>query len=289
MNAEALNPEKIPAHALWVELTTRITTQPLHYRSGEEETAINSVHNLFQKTRELIEKHPDAIYFQALSLNLINRTLRPYNARWHRWITTRKAIPGIPDKSMLIIQDEQVRRKFREELIELQNILSYYVQAFRALSEGKNIPANVHDIIQEFGVGKSEAHLGNSIIAGLPQSLKHINELEHEEILQRRKNFNSRELKTPLQNLTGLALSGGGIRSATFCLGIVQTLARKDLFHQFDYLSTVSGGGYLGTFLSSVLADQDEQDKNKKPKEIIDDVLKSPRSKKGIKSCAPFT
>ncbi|MHB1054173.1 MAG: hypothetical protein ACYCZT_14070, partial [Thiobacillus sp.] len=42
--------------------------------------------------------------------------------------------------------------------------------------------------------------------------------------------------------LVGLALSGGGIRSATFCLGVIQALARLRLLHAFDYLSTVSGG-----------------------------------------------
>ena len=46
--------------------------------------------------------------------------------------------------------------------------------------------------------------------------------------------------------LTGLAVSGGGIRSATFALGVTQALAAHDLMRRFDYLSTVSGGGYLG-------------------------------------------
>jgi Patatin-like phospholipase. len=46
-----------------------------------------------------------------------------------------------------------------------------------------------------------------------------------------------------------LALSGGGIRSATFCLGLVRALAKKGLLKKFDYISTVSGGGYLGGML----------------------------------------
>ncbi|SAK87102.1 Patatin-like phospholipase [Caballeronia hypogeia] len=50
-------------------------------------------------------------------------------------------------------------------------------------------------------------------------------------------------------NLTGLAISGGGIRSATFALGVVQALASRDKMKYFDYLSTVSGGGYLGSSL----------------------------------------
>jgi choline dehydrogenase-like flavoprotein len=47
----------------------------------------------------------------------------------------------------------------------------------------------------------------------------------------------------------GLAISGGGIRSATFHLGVLQTLARARFIPQIDFLSTVSGGGYVGAFL----------------------------------------
>jgi hypothetical protein len=50
--------------------------------------------------------------------------------------------------------------------------------------------------------------------------------------------------------VTGLALSGGGIRSAVFCLGVLQALAKHDLLKRFDYLSTVSGGGYIGSSLT---------------------------------------
>ena len=50
---------------------------------------------------------------------------------------------------------------------------------------------------------------------------------------------------------TALCLSGGGIRSATFALGVLQGLARLSLLKQFDYLSTVSGGGYIGSWLSA--------------------------------------
>ncbi|SAL73224.1 Patatin-like phospholipase [Caballeronia choica] len=58
------------------------------------------------------------------------------------------------------------------------------------------------------------------------------------------------------EGLSGLAISGGGIRSATFALGVVQALAHQEKMRYFDYLSTVSGGGYLGcslTWLTSPL------------------------------------
>lgn len=53
--------------------------------------------------------------------------------------------------------------------------------------------------------------------------------------------------------LRGLALSGGGIRSASFSLGIMQALAHNGWLARIDYLSTVSGGGYIGASLTWTL------------------------------------
>ncbi|MHB1144689.1 MAG: patatin-like phospholipase family protein [Thiobacillus sp.] len=69
--------------------------------------------------------------------------------------------------------------------------------------------------------------------------------------------------------LVGLALSGGGIRSATFCLGVIQALARLRLLHAFDYLSTVSGGGYIGAWLSTLIF------RSRKPGQSVADALAS--------------
>ena len=64
--------------------------------------------------------------------------------------------------------------------------------------------------------------------------------------------------------LVGLALSGGGIRSASFSFGVIQALAKHGVLKTIDYLSTVSGGGFIGSCLSSVLNRKDvgpEQDR----------------------------
>ncbi len=53
----------------------------------------------------------------------------------------------------------------------------------------------------------------------------------------------------PEDSLIGLAFSGGGIRSATFNLGVIQGLANSKLLHKFDYISSVSGGGYISSWL----------------------------------------
>src|SRR4051794_2378003 len=53
------------------------------------------------------------------------------------------------------------------------------------------------------------------------------------------------------KNQTALCLSGGGVRSATFALGVIQALAQRGVLPRFDYLSTVSGGGFIGAWLSA--------------------------------------
>ena len=52
---------------------------------------------------------------------------------------------------------------------------------------------------------------------------------------------------------SALCLSGGGIRSATFALGVLQGLAHVGVLGAFDYLSTVSGGGYTGGWFTAWL------------------------------------
>lgn len=60
--------------------------------------------------------------------------------------------------------------------------------------------------------------------------------------------------KSADEPLVGLALSGGGLRSAAFGLGVLQTLARLGFLDRVDYFSTVSGGGYIGGWLHATLA-----------------------------------
>ncbi|MDZ4261100.1 MAG: hypothetical protein U1B30_02065, partial [Pseudomonadota bacterium] len=71
---------------------------------------------------------------------------------------------------------------------------------------------------------------------------------ELEEVANRRANCAENQNVNSLQNtfttennLVGLACSGGGIRSASFCLGVIQHLISHKLFSKVDYLSTVSG------------------------------------------------
>src|SRR6266404_4755336 len=60
-------------------------------------------------------------------------------------------------------------------------------------------------------------------------------------------------LRPTEDDLSAICLSGGGIRSAVFCLGGLMALDQAKLIQRFDYLSTVSGGGYIGGWLSKLL------------------------------------
>jgi choline dehydrogenase-like flavoprotein len=72
------------------------------------------------------------------------------------------------------------------------------------------------------------------------QSQNKINEADPEPLIQK---------DNWVDNVTGLGLSGGGVRSATLNLGILQALARGHWLRRVDFLSTASGGGYIGGFL----------------------------------------
>lgn len=67
--------------------------------------------------------------------------------------------------------------------------------------------------------------------------------------------------ETPGQwpDLAGICLSGGGIRSATLSLGLVQRLISEKIMHRFDYLSSVSGGGFFSACFTSLMNQPSER------------------------------
>jgi hypothetical protein len=84
--------------------------------------------------------------------------------------------------------------------------------------------------------------------AATPPDLASVRAAEMRTILGSEAGADAAEVET-----WGLALSGGGIRSATFGLGVLQALARLGLLRCFHYQSTVSGGGYVGAFLQGLI------------------------------------
>lgn len=86
--------------------------------------------------------------------------------------------------------------------------------------------------------------------------------------------------------LSALCLSGGGIRSATFNLGVLQSLARNKLLPEFDYLSSVSGGGYIASWLQAWIHRQQQntgtakdtfQDLGGRPEQPVNPLAPEPK------------
>ena len=114
--------------------------------------------------------------------------------------------------------------------------------------------------------------MSNKTCSNYTDSLTEIIKEEKKYIDAKRKKLtydceNSQNVLNPkIENLTGICFSGGGIRSATFNLGVIQGFTKNDKFEKFDYMSTVSGGGYIGSCLSSLLCNEGvDVDKKKSP------------------------
>ncbi len=109
-------------------------------------------------------------------------------------------------------------------------------------------------------IGPVNVEDSEAAAAGLDPGSARLRQAEQDYIRAWREARGDTEQQGEITNLAGLALSGGGIRSATFSLGVMQALAHRGLLKQFDYLSTVSGGGYIGsaiTWLVSTMAHKD--------------------------------
>lgn len=73
------------AWEMYVELITRVTTQQLASDTGDEETALTSVYNLFGVTRDILkQKGREAQNFTKIAVIVLNQIIRPFTAKWHK-------------------------------------------------------------------------------------------------------------------------------------------------------------------------------------------------------------
>ena len=103
------------AWELYVELLTRIATQPLPYHDGDDKTALDSVYAVFPMTREILRRHgPNAADFSKVAIPVLNQVVRPFTAKWHRL-----SLEGA-------FEDDARKHEFRDELAALQKRLRNY-------------------------------------------------------------------------------------------------------------------------------------------------------------------
>ena len=93
---------------------------------------------------------------------------------------------------------------------------------------------------------------------------------EKEQLLLRRQKLNIQHGTPGQENWFGIALSGGGIRSATINLGILKTLNRFGILKKADYLSSVSGGGYTHAYVQATAKEVGSLDQLFNDKHIAD-------------------
>lgn len=111
------------AWELYIELLTRIVTQPLPAESGDEQTALDSVYSLFPTTREILRRRgPTTIAFSKVAIPVLNQVVRPFTAKWHR-----ESIAGA-------FQQEAKREEFRKEMESLREDLRNYNRMLAAIA-----------------------------------------------------------------------------------------------------------------------------------------------------------
>jgi len=112
------DPDKDAAWDLYVELLTRITTQPLALQDGIEKSALESVYSLFSTTRAILKSRGrQCAEFTKLAVVVLNQIVRPFTAKWHRI--------SVADS----FSDPETRRQFRQELEVLHRQLIIYTKA----------------------------------------------------------------------------------------------------------------------------------------------------------------
>ena len=116
------------AWELYIEMLTRIVTQPLPIEDGDEKTALDSVYSLFPITRKVLRRHGrSAVNFSKIAVPVLNQIVRPFTAKWHR-----ESLAGAFD-------DDEKRREFREELAALQQELRNYNRMLAEIADVEDL------------------------------------------------------------------------------------------------------------------------------------------------------
>ena len=269
------------AAELHIQVVSRITTQRLAYAEGLEASALDSVHQLFKFARETTTRHAECKHVETVVWHVLNTHVRPFTAKWHRLSATFAARDATDVFRAELVELQKCLSSFDDLLVDLRDGARPPAAPAAGASQRETKIAREMDTPLSWGIHRKLGGLKSA------EAVK-LNEVENAAISLRREHY---ELKPrppqsaaagapapappaapapappaetpqaaepspppdPRQYAVALALSGGGIRSATFSLGVLIALARRNLLYQFDYLSTVSGGGYLGSFLTAFL------------------------------------
>ena len=125
------NPQTADQNAAWdlyIEMLTRIITQPLPDHAGDEKAALDSIYSLFPETRRIIKHYGrDCINFTKIAIVVLNQIVRPFTAEWH------------PISIAGQLSVEPHRSKFRAELKTLQAQLKQYARALADMAKVEDL------------------------------------------------------------------------------------------------------------------------------------------------------
>lgn len=112
--------DQTAAWDMYVELLTRITTQPLADNEGDEETALNSIYALFPITREILKsKGRQAAEFTKVAIIVLNQVIRPFTAKWHK-----KKLEGAFNESESCLEFRNELRLLQDQLVKYTKLLA---------------------------------------------------------------------------------------------------------------------------------------------------------------------
>lgn len=140
LDARFVEAEFAPADAdrkaaweLYIELATRISTQPLPAGQGVDETALASLHSLFATSREIMKRHGrEAAAFARIGITVLNHVLRPFLTRWHPVL----AAPVAPDPALLATFRQDLE-SIRQDMLEYARLLAAIADVEPMAGEGE--------------------------------------------------------------------------------------------------------------------------------------------------------
>ena len=116
------------AWEMYVEMLTRIVTQPLPNDTGDEKAALESVHALFPVTREILRRQGrQTTQFSKVAIPVLNQVVRPFTAKWHRL-----SLSGA-------FEDDAMRSEFREDLRGLLVDMRNYIRMLAEIAKVEDL------------------------------------------------------------------------------------------------------------------------------------------------------
>lgn len=135
-------PDEVEQQAAWelyVELSTRISTQPIESDEGLIREALKSLHGIFSVTRDILKKAGPSVAsgqnsFGVIAIKVLNEGIRPFLNEWHPKLLNHEKQIGT---SASTIEHERTWEKyseFQKELVELQDQITIYINALAQIS-----------------------------------------------------------------------------------------------------------------------------------------------------------